>query len=528
VSDPTDATDPSIGTARSIDIGAGNDIGYVLQATGLSKRYGAVQALSEAGLSMRAGEVHALLGTNGAGKSTFVKILTGAVTPDAGEVLIDGVRLPGGDPRTALAAGIACIYQESNLVPALSVLDNVMLGAQPVHRFGVLDRNTQRRQVSELLAHHKIDLDLDVPVQGLATVQQKQVEIAKALARNAKVILMDEPTAWLSQVEVQALFGSIRELTKRGICVLYISHVLDEIFSIADDLTVIRDGTVMLTSKVSQMTAGSLAQTMLGRELLEETAVQRKAHHLDAAPIALECRHLSQPGAFDDVNLSVRKGEIVCLTGLIGAGRSELFMALFGAGPLASGEIVIHGKTWRIRRPSDAIAAHLGFVPEDRRKDGLMMGHSIRDNVVAAHLDQVSHAGLLSMRRARALATDVVRVLGIVPRQIDLLVRKLSGGNQQKVLMGRWLAGNTDILLLDEPTVGIDVGAKAEIYQRLRALADAGAAVLVISSDMEEALTLPDRILVMAAGRLVAEFRKEDANQESVLAAASGDGEDHG
>jgi ABC-type sugar transport system ATPase subunit len=495
----------------------------VLAARGLSKRYGAVQALSDAGIVLRAGEVHALLGTNGAGKSTFVKILTGAVAPDTGEVVLDGVRLALGNPRTALEAGIACIYQESNLVPALSVLDNVALGTQPVKSFGRLDRATQRSQVSALLAHHRINLDLDTPVQALPTVQQKQVEIAKALARNARVILMDEPTAWLSQIEVQGLFGSIRELTKSGICVLYISHVLDEIFEIADNLTVIRDGTVVLTSKVSAMTATSLAQAMLGRELMAETVVHRTSRHFDNAPIALECRHLSEPGAYDDVNLTVHKGEIVCITGLIGAGRSELLQALFGDAPASSGEILVHGKPMRMRRPTDAITARLGFVPEDRRQDGLMMSHTIRDNLIAAHLSAVTRGGLLSRRRARALATRVVSTLGIVPARIEMIVRKLSGGNQQKVLMGRWLAGGTDILLLDEPTVGIDVGAKAEIYQRLRALAESGDAVLVISSDMEEALTLPDRIVVMALGRIVAEFDRDTATQDAVLAAASGD-----
>jgi ABC-type sugar transport system ATPase subunit len=279
----------------------------------------------------------------------------------------------------------------------------------------------------------------------------------------------------------------------------------------------------VLTSKVSAMTASSLAAAMLGRELMAETAAQRVVRQFDTAPVALECRHLSEPGAYDDVNLTVRKGEIVCITGLIGAGRSELLQALFGAAPASSGEILVHGKPMRMRRPSDAINAHLGFVPEDRRDDGLMMSHTVRDNLIAAHLAKVSSGGLLSRRKARALATRVVATLGIVPARIEMVVRKLSGGNQQKVLMGRWLAGGTDILLLDEPTVGIDVGAKAEIYQRLRALAESGDAVLVISSDLEEVLTLPDRILVMSLGRIVAEFNKESATQDAILAAASGE-----
>jgi ABC-type sugar transport system ATPase subunit len=492
----------------------------VLAATGLSKRYGAVQALSGANLSLHAGEVHALMGTNGAGKSTLVKILTGAVVPDEGQILVDGTPLVHGDPRTSLAAGIACIYQESNLVPALSVLDNVMLGSQPLKSWGRLDRVRQRAEVSALFARHGIELDLDVAVQTLPTVQQKQVEIAKALARNARVILMDEPTAWLSQIEVQSLFRSIRALTAQGICVLYISHVLDEVFTIADNLTVIRDGRVVLTSDVAAMTGPSLAAAMLGRELLAETDAQRAVYQ-DDTPIALECRQLTRVGAFYDIDLVVRKGEIVCLTGLIGAGRTELFNALFGVAPATSGEVLVHGRLWRMRRPGQAIRAGLGLVPEDRRHDGLMMNHSIRSNVIAAHLGLVSRAGILQRRRGKALANDVVTSLGIVPARIDLAVRKLSGGNQQKVLMGRWLAGETDILLLDEPTVGIDVGAKAEIYRRLRTLAEGGAGVLIISSDMEEALTLPDRIVVMAAGRIVETFTKAEATQDAVLAAAS-------
>lgn len=492
----------------------------VLEVTGVSKRYGAVQALSGTNLTLVAGEVHALMGTNGAGKSTLVKILTGAVVPDEGEVLLDGIPLVSGDPREALRAGIACIYQESNLVPALSVLDNVMLGSQPLKSFGRLDRPRQRTEVGALLAAHGIELELDAAVQSLSTVQQKQVEIAKALARNARVILMDEPTAWLSQIEVQSLFRSIRALTAQGICVLYISHVLDEVFAIADNLTVVRDGRVVLTAAVTSMTGASLAQAMLGRELAAETDLQRPAYD-ESTPIALECRHLTAAGAFTDIDLVVHAGEIVCLTGLIGAGRSELLNALFGVAPATSGEVLVHGRPLRVKRPRQAIRAGLGLVPEDRRHDGLMMNHSIRSNVVAAHLGLVSRGGILVQRKGKQLAHRVVELLGIVPDRIEMTVGKLSGGNQQKVLMGRWLAGETDVLLLDEPTVGIDVGAKAEIYRRLRALADSGTAVLVVSSDMEEALTLPDRIVVMAAGRIVTSFSKHEATQEAVLEAAS-------
>ena len=331
--------------------------------------------------------------------------------PDEGEVKLDGSPVPHGDPRVALEAGIACIYQESNLVPTLTVLDNVMLGSQPVKSWGRLDRETQRRIVGDLLAQHEIDLGLDVEVRTLPTVQQKQVEIAKALARDARVILMDEPTAWLSQVEVQSLFASIRRLTEQGIGVVYISHVLDEVFTIADNVSVVRDGKVILTSSVKALTKASLAQAMLGRELLAETQAEREVQREVDNPIALECRALTVPGAFHEVDLVVRKGEIVCVTGLIGAGRSELFKALFGVDPARSGEILVHGNPMRVTRPDQAIKAGLGLVPEDRREDGLMMNHSVRNNVIAAHLGRHQQgrraqrpSGQIARRRRRAAA----------------------------------------------------------------------------------------------------------------------------
>ncbi len=497
----------------------------LLQARQLSKRYAAVQALTQADLDIKAGEVHALLGSNGAGKSTLVKILTGAVAPDTGEVQLNGHPLPPGNTKAALDAGLACIYQEANLVPALSVLDNIMLGRQPVKKFGLLDRQTQRNFVTQLLAQHNLQLDPAAPVQTLSTVQQKEVEIAKALSLNAKVILMDEPTAWLSRVEVEKLFRSIRHLTAAGVGVLYISHVLDEIFEIADRVTVLRDGKVLMSTATSDITKEQLVQAMLGRQLLVEThQAQREVAAVPAGQAAaLECRGLGKTGMFSDINLNVQPGEIVCITGLIGAKRSELVQTLFGAQTPDTGEILVHGRPVKITRPKDAIDLGVGLVPEDRREEGLLLSLSMEHNLGLAYLPQVTRWGLISGAALRAMARQQVERLGITPPRLQNPVRNLSGGNQQKVLVGRWLAGKANIIILDEPTVGVDVGAKADIYQLLRDLAAGGAAILIVSSDMEEVMTVADRILVMAQGRLVANYQKGQVSQPEILRAASGE-----
>jgi ABC-type sugar transport system ATPase subunit len=493
----------------------------LLVASGLSKRYAAVQALRDADLDIVAGEVHALVGVNGAGKSTLVKILTGAVSPDTGSVAVEGQPIDLSDPRASLDAGIACIYQESNLVPALSVMDNVLLGRQPA-RMGVVDSRALRRSVRELLDRYNLRLDPDAPVGSLSTVQQKQVEIAKALSLGAKVLLMDEPTAWLSQVEVEHLFDAVRRLTAAGAGILYISHVLDEIFAIANRVTVMRDGTVLSTSSTSDITKAALVQAMLGRELAAEIEHEEHARPELGEPI-LRCEGLTRAGAFEDVSLEVREREIVCITGLIGAGRSEVLRTIFGADARDGGTVVLHGREVRARRPRQAIRAGIGLIPEDRRRDGLLMSLSMRTNLVAAHLGLVSRRGIVSSRLGARLSAGLVEKLGIVPARIGLVVRKLSGGNQQKVLIGRWLARTPKLLMLDEPTVGVDVGAKADIYRLLRELADDGTAVLIVSSDMEEVLTVPDKVVVMASGRVTATLPRAEVTQDRVLAAASGE-----
>lgn len=497
----------------------------ILQARGLSKRFGASNALDEVDMDLRAGEVHALVGSNGAGKSTLVKIISGVFTPDAGELTLNGAPLfTGGDPRVSLDAGIACIYQETNLVPALSALDNIVLGRHPTNRLGVLDRKAQRAFVERILEKHNLQIDPNVPVMVLSPVHQKEVEIAKALSLNARVILMDEPTAWLSHSEVEKLFTSIRGLCSQGVAVLYISHVLDEIFAIADRVTILRDGKVRLAMPAAEVSKATLVQAMLGRDLsVESSTLQDDMTHVqEVGEVVLECHGLSKFGVFQDVDLQVHKGEVVCITGLVGAKRSELVRALFGAEPADQGEILVHGERVDIRNPPQAVRLGMGFVPEDRRHEGLFMDLAVGYNMVIGCLPTVSRNSLLSERRVRALGQRQVEDLDVIPPRLDVTPRALSGGNQQKVLVGRWLAADAEILILDEPTAGIDVGAKAHIYRLLRDLSSKGAGILIVSSDIEEVLTVADRIVVMAQGRIVASFDKGAATQDHILHAASG------
>lgn len=493
----------------------------VLQAQGLTKQYGAVKALEQVNIELCSHEVHALVGSNGAGKSTLVKILTGAISPDAGQLVLNGQPLTVGNVRRSIEARIACIYQDSQLVPALSVMDNIMLGRHPVSAFGFLNRKQQRSMVEQLMTQYELELDLDSPVETLSPVQQKEVEIAKALSMNAKVLLMDEPTASLSHAEVEKLFRSIQQLREQGVAILYISHVLDEVFRIADRITVLRDGKIKLSVGTGEINKQTLVQTILGKELAAE--VEGNESTSAASQVALECIQLAKYGVFEDINLKVNCGEIICITGLVGSKRSELLRALFGADPADAGNLLVFGEPVKMRHPLDAIRLGIGFVPEDRRSDGLFMNLPISLNTVMAHLNHISRFGFLMQGLIQDASKKQVTDLSIVPPRVELPPRALSGGNQQKVLLGRWLTGDTRILILDEPTVGIDVGTKANIYMLLRKLAREGKAILVVSSDMEEVLTIADVVVVMAQGRITGKFDKNNMTQDNILRAASGE-----
>jgi ABC-type sugar transport system ATPase subunit len=493
--------------------------GAILRATGLTKAYGSLVALADASLVVMPGEVRSLVGANGAGKSTLIKILTGAVRPNAGEIEIEGRRIEPGDPARMLSHGVACVYQHSNLAPTMSVLDNIYLGRQPTLGWGLVDRHRQRREAEALLKLRKIDLDLDAKVRDLSTVNRKEVEIAKALALNAKILLMDEPTAWLSHSDVARLFVTIRALKSSGIAIVYISHILDEIYAICDTVTVLRDGRVVEDCAVADISRSALLHKFIGEKLAVEATNRptRRGSSGIAGDQRLICKGLSRSGVFDNISFEVRSGEIFCITGLIGSKRSELVRAIFGADPFDGGQLVIEGVPTKPKTPIAMIRRGLGFVPEDRHRDGLMLTMSVGRNLTMATMDLFSKFGFLRIRAMGRTSARQIADLSIYPANPNIEARKLSGGNQQKILIGKWLLRKPRILILDEPTVGVDIGAKSEVYAILRALRASGTAILVVSSDMEEVMTIADRIMVMAAGRVQGIYDANNVTQREIV-----------
>jgi ABC-type sugar transport system ATPase subunit len=498
---------------------------YLLRARGLTKTYGPLAALSDASIAIRAGEVRSLVGANGAGKSTLIKILTGAIRPNAGEIEIAGEQVTPGDPVRMLERGIACIYQHSDLVPAMSVLDNLYLGRQPTRGWGLLNPRRQRADAEALLQRYQIDLDLDAKVSGLSTVKRKEVQIAKALAFDARILLMDEPTAWLAHSEVERLFRTIRMLKADGVGIVYISHILGEIFEICDTVTILRDGKVVEDCPVGHITRLQLLRKFIGEKLAAEASDRSAStrHPRGTGEIRLACENLTRDGVFEDVSFDVCAGEIFCVTGLIGAKRSELMRAIFGADSFDSGRLRLRGAEAARHSPIASIKRGIGFVPEDRHRDGLMLSMSVEQNLVMAILELISRFGLLLRSRLSQAAGRQISELSIVPPNPRREVRRLSGGNQQKVLIGKWLQRRPDILILDEPTVGVDVGAKSELYAILRKLRDAGCAVLVVSSDMEEVMAISDRIMIMRSGRVQGIYDADKVTEQEVIAHVGGE-----
>jgi rhamnose transport system ATP-binding protein len=484
----------------------------------VAKAFGAVRAVIDGTIDLYAGEAHALLGENGAGKSTMVKILAGVHEPDAGEVLLDGHPVTLASPAAARDAGIAVIYQEPTLFPDLSVAENIFMGRQPLVAGRRIDRRRMLAAAAALFGRLGVRLDPGRICRGLSIADQQLVEIAKALSLEARVIVMDEPTAALSATEVARLFEVVRTLRAGGSAVLLISHRLEEVFEICQRVTVMRDGRHVLTSELDGMTTDDLVRAMVGRPMAERTAGERSA----PGDVILTVERLTREGVFTDVSLQVRAGEIVALAGLVGSGRSEVARAVFGVDRYDAGRVVVRDRELRRASPTAAMAAGIGFVPEDRRQQGLVMDMSVQQNVALASLGRLRKGGLVRSAAERAFASDWAVRLNLKYGRLTDPVLQLSGGNQQKVVLAKWLGRSPALLIVDEPTRGIDIATKAEVHRLLVQLAAEGVAILVISSELPEVLHIGDRILVMREGRLTAELRHEDATEEKIMAAATG------
>jgi len=483
-----------------------------------AKSFGAVHAVIDGTIDLQAGEVHALLGENGAGKSTMVKILAGVHQPDSGEVLIDGTPAGLHGPAAARDAGIAVIYQEPTLFPDLSVAENIFMGRQPLVAGRRIDRRRMLTDSAALFGRLGVRLDPGRVCRGLSIADQQLVEIAKALSLDARVIVMDEPTAALSAAEVSRLFDVVRTLGAGGAAVLFISHRLEEVFEICQRVTVMRDGRHVLTSELAGLTSDDLVRAMVGRPMAERTAGERGT----PGELVLRVERLTREGVFTDVSLDVRAGEIVALAGLVGSGRSEVARAVFGIDRYDAGRVVLRGRELRRASPTAAMAAGIGFVPEDRRQQGLVMDMSVQQNVALASLGRLRKGGLVRSAAERAFTADWAIRLNLKYGRLTDPVFQLSGGNQQKVVLAKWLGRQPALLIVDEPTRGIDIATKAEVHRLLVQLARDGVAILMISSELPEVLHVGDRILVMREGRLTAELGHEDATQEKIMAAATG------
>ena len=489
----------------------------VLRISKIAKRFGATQALEEVSLELFPGEVHALLGENGAGKSTLIKIITGVHQPDRGDIQIDGKPVVIGSAAEAQRLGIAAIYQEPLLFPDLDVAENIFVSHQDrgeVIRWGKLHRDAEA-----ILAELGVAIDVRSAARGLTLAAQQSVEIAKAISLNVRVLIMDEPTASLSAHEVAQLFRLVRELRAKGVAILLVSHRLEEVFEITDKVTVFRDGKLISTRKRADATTRGAIADMVGREmgLLEPRPATTRGETL------LSVNGLGREGKFNDVNFDLHRGEVLGFAGLIGAGRTDIGLALFGIEPATSGTIVLNGRPVVVKSPRQGMALKIAYVSEDRRQLGLSMPQSISSNITLPILNRyLNRFGLIRRSLERATAEMFRKRLSIRTATVDLAVSKLSGGNQQKVMLSKWLNTKPDVLILDEPTRGVDVGAKAEVHAMIGELAAEGIGIILISSDLPEVLMMSDRVLVMREGRQMATFDRADANQESVMTAAMG------
>ncbi len=491
----------------------------LLQMAGISKAFPGVQALQDVNFEMARGEIHALVGENGAGKSTLMKVLTGAHLPDAGQISWRGQPAAIHAPADAQALGIGMIHQELSLIPYLTVGQNIFLGREPRWKLpGFIDWKKLYAQTQDLLDRLNLDVNPRAEAQGLSIAQQQMVEVAKALSLNADLIAMDEPTSSLTDKETEVLFAMMRALKAQGVAIIFISHRLEEVFEISDRVTVLRDGRHIATRPTAELDHNKIVELMVGRELGDIYAYSPT----EQRSVVLETADLSDGDELKGVSFQLRGGEILGLAGLIGAGRTALAETLFGIRPAAAGDIKLAGQPVKIRSPKQAIQHGLGFVPEDRKLQGLFLHMAVRENVLLSGMDLVATLGFINSGKANGLVQGFVDKLDIRTPSLQQEVRNLSGGNQQKVVIARWLALQPRVLILDEPTRGVDVGAKAEIHALMRQLAEEGVGILMISSELPEVLGVSDRILVMHEGRITGELTREEATQDKIMRAATG------
>lgn len=489
---------------------------WLIQMEGIMKEFPGVLALNNCRFDLRAGEVHALMGENGAGKSTLMKILTGVYQKDAGTIEFKGRPVELSNPKVAQDVGISMIHQELNLAPDLTVAQNIFIGREPRRKLRLfLDDRALHRQVKELFERMGLDMDPSIKVSELTVAKQQMVEIAKALSYNADVLVMDEPTAALSETEIEDLFRIIRQLRESGVGIVYISHRMDEIKRITDRITVMRDGQYIDTVTTAEVTTQDIISKMVGRQIYETSKPERMAGGRETV---LEVIGLNQGRTLKDINLTLKKGEILGIAGLVGAGRTELARAIFGADRIQSGEIRVHGRKVTIKGPHDAVRQGIGYLSEDRKRYGCVVDLDVKSNVaIASYGSFLRPGGWMNTARIREQAEDMVSRLKVKTPHVDQEVKFLSGGNQQKVVIGKWLTRDCDILIFDEPTRGIDVGAKSEIYRLLNDLAAQGKSIIMISSELPEILRMSHRILVMCEGRITGELDHEEATQESIM-----------
>lgn len=490
---------------------------FVLQATGITKEFPGTRALDGVQLELEAGEIHAVMGENGAGKSTLMKILAGINTADAGEIRFEARLVAPATPREALMMGIAIVHQELSLVPTLTVAENIFPGRLPTNRLGMVKYGTLFREAATVLQKLNVAIDPRTMVENLSIANQQLIEITKALSLNCKVLILDEPTSALTDSEANTLLSFLRRLAQDGVGILYISHKIKEVFTVADRVTVLRDGKYVGTVNIRETMPDQVIRMMVGRELGD--LYPPKSNSV-GEPL-FEARNIRLPGSTVRNSLTLHKGEVLGIAGLLGSGRSELARAIFGVDPRDEGEIILNGSPITINSSRQAIQQGIGYLPEDRKAAGLFLEMSVKLNVESAVVNEVSTGGFLAPPKERALAERYVRQLNISTPSIEQEVRRLSGGNQQKTLVGKWLAIQPKVLIVDEPTRGIDVGAKKEIYFLLRRLAESGVGVIMISSELPEILGMSDRILVMHEGEIVVEFPASYATEENIIHAAS-------